>query len=114
MIGIRPVAVDVGPVDSTGGTETGWPAPEHKDTTMLETAVRDGQIEIMLRERPLFIPCWSATSQACWTQGTTCATRPVFWQWHAKSVSSEQPSAPRAVVRQLSCEGKRRRGDMSV
>lgn len=83
VVGKLAAAVDVGADASTGGTETGWPTPEHKDTTTLETA------------------CWSATSQACLTQGTTCSTRPDFWQWQAKSVSSEQPSEPRAEVRQF-------------
>jgi hypothetical protein len=61
----------------------------------------------------LLIPCWSVTSQVCLTQGTTCSTRPVFWQWHAKSVSSEQPSTARAEVRQLSCERKEKRARVS-
>jgi hypothetical protein len=42
VVGTLPAAVDVGADESTGGTETGWPAPEHKDTTTLETAKGHG------------------------------------------------------------------------
>jgi hypothetical protein len=38
LVGTLPAAVDVGADEYTGGTETGWPTPEHKDTTTLETA----------------------------------------------------------------------------
>jgi hypothetical protein len=41
-VGTRPAEDDVGADDSTGGTETGWPAPEHKETTTLETAIGHG------------------------------------------------------------------------
>jgi hypothetical protein len=107
VVGKLAAAVDVGADASTGGTETGWPTPEHKDTTTLETATRRGLERIRRRVECvffIFVPCWSATSQACLTQGTTCSTRPDFWQWQAKSVSSEQPSEPRAEVRQFSCK----------
>jgi hypothetical protein len=42
VVGTLPAAVDVGADESTGGTEIGWPAPEHKDTTTLETAKAHG------------------------------------------------------------------------
>jgi len=71
-------------VVSMGGTEMGWPAAEHWETTMLETEI------------------WSETSQAFWTQGVTLLTNSVFWQWQAKSVRDEQPSVVRAVTKQLS------------
>lgn len=41
-VGTRPAEDDVGAADSTGGIETGWPAPEHKETTTLETAIAHG------------------------------------------------------------------------
>jgi hypothetical protein len=48
------------------------------------------------------IQIWSETSQAFCTQGVMVLTREVFWQWQAKSVSSEQPSVVRAETKQFS------------
>lgn len=48
------------------------------------------------------IQIWSETAQAFCTQGVMVLTREVFWQWQAKSVSSEQPSVVRAVTKQFS------------
>lgn len=42
-------------------------------------------------------------------QGTMSAARPGFWQWHAKSVSSEQPSPPRVEVKQVSWKRKKKK-----
>lgn len=49
VVGKLAAAVDVGADASTGGTETGWPTPEHKDTTTLETATRRGLERIRRR-----------------------------------------------------------------
>jgi hypothetical protein len=48
------------------------------------------------------IQIWSGTLQAFCTQGVMVLTREVFWQWQAKSVSSEQPSVVKAVTKQFS------------
>ena len=69
---------------SMGGIEIGWPAEEHWLTTALETET------------------WSLWSQDFATQGVMLETSSVFWQWHLKSSSSEQPSPCRAVRKQLS------------
>lgn len=39
VVGIAPMAVVVGIDVSTAGIETGWPTPEHKDSTTLDTAI---------------------------------------------------------------------------
>jgi len=39
VVGISPTAVVVGIDGSTAGIETGWPTPEHKDSTTLDTAI---------------------------------------------------------------------------
>lgn len=39
VVGIAPAAVVVGTDVSTAGIETGWPTPEHKDSTRLDTAI---------------------------------------------------------------------------
>jgi hypothetical protein len=39
VVGIPLAAVVVGADVSTAGTETGWPTPEHKDSTTLDTAI---------------------------------------------------------------------------
>jgi hypothetical protein len=39
VVGIAPMAVVVGTDVSTAGIETGWPTPEHKDSTTLDTAI---------------------------------------------------------------------------
>lgn len=39
VVGIAPTAVVVGTDVSTAGIETGWPAPEHKDSTRLDTTI---------------------------------------------------------------------------
>jgi hypothetical protein len=48
------------------------------------------------------IQTWSLCSQAFSTQGVMLVTSSVFWQWQAKSSSSEQPSLCRAERKQLS------------
>lgn len=48
------------------------------------------------------IQTWSLCSQAFATQGVMLDTSSVFWQWHLKSSSSEQPSLCRALRKQLS------------
>jgi hypothetical protein len=66
----------------TGGTEIGWPAAEHWETTATETED------------------WSARLQALCTQGVIFGTSSGFWQWQAKSVKDEHPSAERAETKQ--------------
>jgi hypothetical protein len=39
VVDIPPMALVVGTDVSTAGTETGWPTPEHKDSTTLDTAI---------------------------------------------------------------------------
>jgi hypothetical protein len=39
VVGIAPMAVVVGIDVSTAGIEIGWPTPEHKDSTTLDTAI---------------------------------------------------------------------------
>lgn len=84
-------------------------ADETADDTAEEAAVGVGtemgtpaDSQVLLT--PEMTEAWSAALHAFWTQGVTEAKRESdFWQWHLKSVSSEQPSEPRAVRKHWSC-----------
>lgn len=85
-------ALDSGASEEAGADEAGAEEAPGWGTSMGTPAL--AQVD----STPEMTSACSSAEQAPWTQGVTLAKRESdFWQWHLKSVRSEQPSLPNAV-----------------